>query len=75
MKRALVYSMNPPEEEQDYDYESEVSYEELKEELASVKLGRGLLKKKFDETVVELNKVHGIQFVVKKEQSDNRLNK
>jgi hypothetical protein len=75
MKQALVSSMNPPEEEQDYDYESEVSYEELKEELASVKLGRGLLKKKFDETVEELNKVHGIQFVAKKEQPDNQLKK
>ena len=62
-------------DEESTGFDDEPTIDQLKEELESVKLGRGLLQKKFTETVDQLNKVHGIQFVAKKDQPDNQLKK
>ena len=53
----------------------ELTYEDVKNELASLKLSRKLLQEKMETTVEKINELHGIQTVVERKTKEENLGK
>ncbi|EGO9273820.1 relaxase/mobilization nuclease domain-containing protein, partial [Enterococcus faecalis] len=53
----------------------ELTYDDVKDELASLKLSRKLLQEKMETTVEKINELHGVQTVVERKTKEENLGK
>ncbi|EIW2102572.1 transcription elongation factor GreAB, partial [Enterococcus faecalis] len=53
----------------------ELTYEDVKNELTSLKLSRKLLQEKMETTVEKINELHGVQTVVERKTKEENLGK